>query len=458
MIPSNRSNPNDPSRTHGPSDDRHDESHGFELSAMDQAALEAVFGDVQSEAWAQAQALTTLDGRAKSVPGLAPEPRPEPRIDRCVALLGLLGCGPTPAVSSSLIDATVVRAARLRQLETEDLSPIDEDALEALVAAGFDPSRCPGGVRDRATRHAETLRVLELPVAGHERDALVSSTLSFVQSSIERSERGRKLSAQSVEGTRWRPSVRWGDLASVAALLLIAGAVLAPMVGAMRGVAQATSCQAGMFGTMRGFAAYANDYREMLPMASASAAGRSWWNIGKREESNSANLFTIVRSSYAKTSDLACPGNAMACRSEDRSSAEDWSNSDEISYSYQNMFAKERPRWTQPQTVIVLADRSPVTVRAMRGEWFNPIASSDNHMQRGQNALMNDGSVHWLRTPVVARGGLGGGLGAGGTQMDNIWLPQALEDAVARFQNPNQTQPLQGNESPAGAMDVFLSP
>ncbi len=416
-----------------PAGDRSPEHWGIELSSADAAAIEALLAQ-----GLDAEACTHAHGE---------------RARRCAEILGLLGCVPASKLDEALIDATILRVVQARRLETEALAPVDDDALEALVEAGFNPERCPGGVRRRASEHAELLNALHVDVCPVKRETLVGSTLAMVQSRIDVEDQRRSLAEQP----RWRPSMRVTDLVSVAALLLITGVVLTPMVGAMRGVAQATSCQAGMFGAMRGFAAYASDYRELLPMASESSAGRSWWNIGKREESNSANLFTMVRASYAKTSDLACPGNARACRSEDRAKADDWSNSDEISYSYQNLFATERPRWTQPTTVIVLADRSPVTVRAMRGEWFNPIANSDNHMQRGQNVLMNDGSVQWLTNPVVSRAGVntpvGSPMGA-----DNIWLPQALEEAIARFQSPTHARPLSGTESPAGATDVFLSP
>lgn len=454
MNPADRSNPTNLSRTPGDAGQAHEEHSGFELSPADQAALDALF-DGETGSIVTGDPFAALIARTAAHSNATPQGHDD-RVSRCVMLLGQLGCGPVPPVQDTLIDATLVRAAQMRRLDRDDLTPMDEDALEALVTAGFDPERCPGGVRNRAERHAKVLGALSVDVSAQEREALVAGTLSFVQARIDHATTRRTIAHQSAEAARWRPTVRWGDLVSVAALLFIAGAVLTPMVGAMRGVAQATSCQAGMFGTMRGFAAYANDFREMLPMASASSAGRSWWNIGTPEESNSANLFTMVRASYAKTADLACPGNARACRSEDRAKAADWSCSDEISYSYQNMFAAERPRWTQPQTVVVLADRSPVTVRAMRGEWFNPIANSDNHMQRGQNALLNDGSIHWLRTPVVPRGLTGGWHD--GMQVDNIWLPQPLETAIARFQSPTQAGPLHGTESPAGATDVFLSP
>lgn len=402
----------DPSDMHAPT---------HELSALDMSALEALLHAEMDLARVPA------DMRA--------------RAQKCLEVLTMLDCGPEAVADESLADVTLLRVARMRrEVSTAELHPHDEDALEALVSAGFDPSRCPAGLRSRAEQHVEMLSSLDVAIAHHDRESRISETLSFVQSTIDTAHGRMAIN----EGRRNRSSWRLSDLVSVAALLLVSTAVLAPMVGAMRGMSQSASCQAGMLGTMRGFSGYAGDYRDALPMASPSPAGAKWWNIGTPRESNSANLYTMIRTNHAQTADLACPGNASACRSASPSAA-DWSCSSEISYSYQNLFARERPRWMDETSMVVLADRSPVAVRAMQGQWFNPIANSDNHQGRGQNALFTDGSVRWLRTPVLASG-------------DNIWLSHELELLIARLKDPNQAGPMQGNESPTGKSDVFLSP
>jgi hypothetical protein len=366
-----------------------------------------------------------------------------PRAEKCMSVLGLLGCGSTPVCDQSLIDATLVRVAWSRRSEEfVDLEPRDEDALEALIAAGYDPSKCPAGLRPRAEKHAATLAALNLPVSAAHRSVLISRTLASVQATIDAGQ--QRLAMNPAEG-RARIGFRWSDLISVAALLLIASAVIAPMVGAVRGMSQQAGCQAGLANALKGFSSYANDYRESLPLASASLAGSRWWNIGRPEQSNSANLFTLLRAKYAQSKDLACPGNAFACRDNPAPGAMDWKCSDAISYSYRNQFAPERVSWTQPADFVVLADRSPVIVRAMRNEWINPLANSDNHAGRGQNVMFNNGAVRWMATPVMHDG-------------DNIWLPRTLEEVVAKLQNPTRAEPLHGNETPVGKADVFLSP
>jgi len=366
------------------------------------------------------------------------------RADRCAAVLGLLSCGPRPECDESLIDATLVRAAALRRTEQlDELVAVEEDALEALVAAGFDPARCPAGVRARAARQAEMLAALNVPIDADGRESLIGRTLERVLEGVQSSERRMRLdSAPRLS----RANFRWGDLISVAALLLVASAVVTPMVGAVRNYSQQRTCQAGMgLGLAQGFKAYANDFREALPIASPSPAGKTWWQIGTPAQSNSANVFVLIRAHYAQPADLACPGNAHACRTPLAPTAQDWSCSDEVSFSYQNLFAAERPRWTQPASMVVIADRSPVTVRAMRHELINPVANSDNHAGRGENALFNDGLVRWLKSPVLSTG-------------DNIWLPRTVEEIIAQRKDPTRADPLRGTEAPTGASDAFLSP
>ena len=366
------------------------------------------------------------------------------RAERCAMMLGLLDCGPMPVCDQSLIDATLVRVAWARRSEdVHDLAPRDEDALEALVAAGFDPTKCPASVRVRASTHAVLLSKLNVSVSATERDVLVARTLASVQSNIDSGQ--KRFAMTPVEG-RGRINFRWSDLISVAALLLIASAVIAPMVGAVRGMSQQAGCQAGLANAFRGFSSYANDYKESLPLASESRAGSRWWNIGRPEQSNSANLFTLTKVKYALAGDLACPGNATAHRGQPAADAVDWSNSDAISYSYRNMFTPDRVNMSRADApFVVVADRSPVIVRAMRNEWINPLANSDNHSGRGQNVMFSDGIIRWMPTPVLADG-------------DNIWLPRTLEEIVSKLQNPTRAEPLVGNEVPTGKSDVFLSP
>lgn len=394
-----------------------------ELSVDDQAALDA---------------LVEAGFEVNHVPaGL------QDRARRVTSILGLINTAPLHSSLNSddaLIELTLARVQRERSAPTVRLSASDEDALEALIGADYDPACVAGPLRKRASRQSDLLAMLEpsrAELAGAE--SRIARTLHAVQTSIDSQE--RKLRFDPVEASPRR--FRLADLVTVAALLLIASAAIGPMVGAMREQARQASCRAGLLNAGIGLASYAADSKDAMPMASASIAGNPWWNVGTPERSNSANLYRTINTGYTKVSDLACPGNAQACRAE-RPAAQDWQTLGEVSYSYQNMFAKERPRWNEGRLLVVV-DGSPVVRRAVQKQLFNPFANSMNHNGRGQNALFTDGSVEWLSSPVLASG-------------DNIWLPGVIERAIGHKPRPTQLEPINGDESPESRRDIFVGP
>lgn len=404
----------------------------YDLGSLDAAAVDAA-----------------LDGGGPA-PGthrVGSDLRPQ---DAAVArLLGLLSVTPVlpdPARDQTLIDATLARVARTRNgseraVSQTGLSPDDEDALELLVSAGFNPARVPAGVRERARRHAGLLHLLDTPVAIGPADRLVGATLARVQASIDANEERMRFDEPAFTGGRRR----FSDLISIAAVLVLAGSVLMPMAGAMREMSRRSACQANLSQAGLGFGLYAGDFRNVLPMASASQPGSSWWSIGDKDKSNSANLFTLARTGYTKSEALTCPGNPAACRDAPASNQFDWKSCDQISFSYQNLFASERPKWVAPTSMVVMSDRSPIVSLAMQGKMIHPLANTLQHDGRGQGALLNDGQVRWMRTPVLENG-------------DNMFLPRPLEELIARLQRQHEAPPLNGRETPAGADDVFLAP
>lgn len=403
------------------------------LCAADSAACDAAFGD---------------DATA-----------PPARTDRLMRLLSMLD-SPTGVEANRelMIDLTLARVARARRAGADDsgpaftggdLAPEDDDALEALVAAGMDPAQTPGPLRRRCDRLAALFATLNVAKSelGPTND-LVQRTLARVQESVRAEETRLSFAAPEGSSPIHGPRVRFriADLVSIAALVLVGFGVLMPMADAVQGASRRAACQSNMAAAGLGFGLYANSNRDALPLASASPAGRPWWFVGRGpEQSNSANLYTLVRSGVNKVSDLACGGNARAVFDDSRAQASDWGCLEEVSYSYQNMFASERPRWTGAARVIILTDRSPVVLKAYNRVSIDPLENSPNHAGRGQSALYNDGAVEWIKSPVTRSG-------------DNIWLPRAIEDVIRQLTQPREADPLQGTESPAGADDVFVGP
>lgn len=401
-----------------------------DLSPADAAALEALF-------------------EAGLDPAAVASPHHE-RAERLAGVLGLLRHESTLPDTESLVDATLARVRLAAQPRTEHSAPEfsltanDEDAFEALVAAGYHAEAVPTVLRRRAARQARLLELLEpsrQEMAGS--GALITRTLDRVQSVLDTEQSRMKIERAPIGGRR----IRMADLMTVAALLLIATAAIGPMVGAMREQSRRMACQNNLQAAGLGFGSYAAEYKDAMPMASASLAGNPWWFVGRPEQSNSANLFTLARTGYSKVGQLACPGNPGACRTDLDPTARDWRSLDEVSYSYQNLFGRPRATFHDNGGVrtLLIVDGSPVVRRAVRGEFINPLANSMNHLGKGQNALFSDGSVEWITTPVLENG-------------DNIWLPRIIEDALARRGQPAQAEPIKGTETPSGADDRFVGP
>ena len=362
---------------------------------------------------------------------------------RIASLVSMLGHG-GPTADPSLIDATVARARRSGSAEAQ-LSSHDQSALESWVMSGYQASRVPGSLRARARQH-EALAAQAMHAPGVEATArLIERTLDRVQAEADAQD-----ARMMIEAARTgRGGFRLADLVSVAAVLLIGTAVVWPVLSAVRHEARKTVCMANMGSTGLAFGQYASSHRDSLPMATASLNGGPWWNVGAADRrSNSANLYELTRTGYASLADLACPGNPKAPRDAFGPEAGDWRSFEEVSYSYQIMFGPARITWSAPVRGVVIADRSPVVARAIRGEWFSPDENSPNHNGHGQHILFSDGSSEWRRTPELA-------------SKDNIWLPRVLEqaiDAATGRRDREHRYELHGTETPTAADDAFVGP
>ncbi len=386
------------------------------------------------------------------------------RAERIAGLLRALEAGESVGPEAErLIQATLSRivAARAEQpapagatgwvRESGHLHPADEDALEALIGADYNPARVVAGMRLRAARHAALLALLQPSAlalgdtAG--RDDLIGRTLAGVQRAVDdQSTRMRLDPVAARVGGRLGGGWRIGDLIAVAAMLLIGAAITMPAISASRDSARQNACHSNLAAAGLGFGLYAGDFRNALPIASASAVGQPWWLVGEGpERSNSANLFTLARASYTRTEELACAAAGCDLRGCPPQGMMDWSSLKQVTYSYQNMFAAQRRAWISPDRQEVLADRSPVILRARAGQWIDPFENSPNHGGRGQIVLYNDGSAVWLLTPINQHG-------------DNIWLPRPIETVINQLSNPRKARPLTGTEAPEGTGDTFLAP
>lgn len=385
--------------------------------------------------------------------GFDPAAVPEARRERSRRMLKLLNALESSPMSSSdrgvLVDVTMARVMRTsREAGPGSAQPLmlteaDVRAVDAMADAGFDARGVLGDLQPRARKLGEVGSLLRASVTSTSVSAsLVDAVMAKVQG-VE-SSRGERMKLRPDRGPMVVPSLgRWRDVLSAAAVLMVATSVVWTLAGATTHYARRASCMAGLGGVATAMGQYTNDFNGELPMAAASMAGQPWWDVQRdKAVSNSSNLFTLARKNYAPLSSLACPGNADACRSAScEPDAVDWSSLKEVSYSYQIMFGQHRPVWKGATQRVVLADRSPVVRRAVMHQAIRPDENSVSHDGAGQQVLFSDGSVRWLRTPVLPSG-------------DNIWLPMPT---VMLNQQPTGIE-IHGNELPTSPDDGFVGP
>lgn len=369
----------------------------------------------------------------------AVEPDIRPRAHRIAALLGLLDEPPAAlATVDGELTTRVIDTIRETRLESLRLTTRDDEALESCVMNGFDTARVPSAVRTRAERHDALRRaVTRLSVDGEQWIAA-----------------GRRMRTEAVldavsapapipfEPARAPRGFRWSDLLAAAAVLLIASAVLLPVKNSMTESGRRAVCMSNLQAAGLGLGLYAMSNDEALPMATAGFGG-SWSRVGDPRHSQSANLYTLVRTKHVTPWMLACPGNPAAPREPLDNDAMDWRTFDEVSYSYRLMPAGRNRLNELDSGAVVLADRSPVLLAAMRRIPISPESCSPNHGREGQHLLRVDDSVQWSPTPVLPNG-------------DNIWLPRAVEQFVHDVRLKKGL--IDGYELPENTEDTFLGP
>ncbi len=354
-------------------------------------------------------------------------------------LQALLSSLDAPAISAdaALTDLTMLRINRAAeaQMREAELNEFDKDALDALIFAGFDPTKVSAALRPRAKRHRElaNLTTAAGPVAS---ENLTEQTLARIDAQVQ---------PESFPIGRGRRRVRLGDLISIAALILIGGSLILPVLGALREQRFQSVCQSNMLASAMGLSDYAAANQDSLPMITAGFGSKPWWSVGDPESSNSAHLFHLARAKYVTMEHLACAGNPNAPTRISDDESRDWRHLDEVSYAYRIMSGPSNPNWQIGGRIVVIADRSPVVLRSARGFSIIPSENSPNHDGTGQHALLSDGSALWLNSPELFGG-------------DNIWLPRQVENVIYAIRGARELKGLSGREIPASNHDSFVGP
>jgi len=359
---------------------------------------------------------------------------------------------------STLINAVIARvllapkSAGSSEFESV-LLPEDEDAVDALFSSELTPSKVPASLRSRAERAAFIGRLVAgAPAAptsvstDSRRRERIDSTVAAVQAAPRPAALRR---AHGPYPFRRVTSARLRDVASAAAAILLAAAVVWPMMAAGRQHASKAVCRSRLSNVAGAMGSYGSDFDGSMPMTAGFSGAVPWWDVGVPGRSNSANLFTLAKYEYAKLGDLACPGNPTATGGDCQPAEADWKCLSEVSYSYAIPTQTCKKLWGFSRPLVILADASPVVRRIRNKELAFALENSSNHAGQGQSALRSDGSVIWLSTPVV--------------DGDNIWLPALIEatlELADRHAKSGRRQPLiiRGTEVPTRPDEVMLGP
>ncbi|CAG1009591.1 hypothetical protein PHYC_03722 [Phycisphaerales bacterium] len=361
------------------------------LSGADEAALDALIA-----AGLDPRRVTGADTR---------------RVDRVLSLFNLLGFAPaSPAnVGAALVDVTMARILRAGSHADEaQLSPDDQEALDAFMTVGQRADRVPGPLRDRAERLEKLGALATGPTGQRVSPNLTERTMARIPARVRPQERSFRATLGGFRLT---------DLVSMAAVVMIAGSVVWPVLSTIRTHQKRGDCGANFASLASAFGLYSNDHRDQLPMATAGLGGANWLEVGSGPgRSNSANLFRLPKLNYASLKTLACPGNGGAACGPCRPDSDDWGCISEVSYSYQNMFGAQRPSWRSGSQSVILADGSPAVRGALSQTRWVPMQNSANHDGKGQWVLLTDGSGGWITSPEV--------------NGDNIWLTDLQQKIV----------------------------
>ncbi|HLO39494.1 MAG TPA: hypothetical protein VK176_00615 [Phycisphaerales bacterium] len=425
-----------------PSSVRSEPESPFELDPLSEAALDALI----DAGW--------------SLDSVAPELRPA--ASRAMVIMGLLqqtAPGFQSQPQASLVSRTLSRIAshqstmslRDDHAHVESLSAEESLAADAFVNAGYDASRVEESLRSRARSHEYIADLLRGGAAHvHRRGDLASRTLKLIDL-VDASET-QDLEPISFSKAAWFRKRAW-DVVAAAAMVMVAASIMWPVLAAVRQRGMELQCGSNMQAVASAMSAYASQNHDSLPMAIASFGPQRWWDVDeKRPVANSSNLYTLVKGGYTRPESLACPGNPKACFTSANPTASDWRSLEEISYSYQLMCSRTAKLWNNHARRVILADRSPAVLRAVRNELLDPRENSPNHRGAGQHALYSDGSASWLSSSFIP---------SSNQPQDCIWLPRLpvfqIEGKVEPSEN-GYVLTLTGRELPADGSDVFLGP
>jgi len=204
----------------------------------------------------------------------------------------------------------------------------------------------------------------------------------------------------------WR---NFGELATVAAVILLVAGVLFPWLTYARQRSWQKRCEMQLGSIFQGLSSYVSDHDNKLPMVAVSA-GAPWWKVGyqgKENLSNTRNVWLLVKGDYVKPVNFVCPGKAHSQKLQfsniDVRNYNDFPERKYITYSIRVRCPNSPCTFgSEP----IMADANPI-FDGLKTDDSNDFKlrltkrlfsiNSGNHNRRGQNVLFGNGSVRFIK-------------------------------------------------------------
>jgi hypothetical protein len=245
----------------------------------------------------------------------------------------------------------------------------------------------------------------------------------------------------------WR---NWSKVITAAAAVCLFISILLPSVGFLRQRYAQMRCAAQLGNIYEGVRNYVSDHDGRLP-AVAMTPGSWWWKVGyqgRENYSNSRQLWLLVQNGYVEPSRFLCPArrepHKISYDGFEVQNFNDFPNRGYLHYSVRVACPNSEDRGLTRKGVL-MADRNPLfeelssdlseSCRILLCEKLMT-TNSRNHRNRGQNALLYDGSVEFTKVRYTS------------ISEDDIYVLQGMRYGTE----------VRGYEFPSCEADIFLAP
>jgi prepilin-type processing-associated H-X9-DG protein len=267
------------------------------------------------------------------------------------------------------------------------------------------------------------------------------------QARLEQLLEAEQVGASRIKIPFWR---NWGDIAAVAAVLVLFVGVVLPALGFTRQRYWRQQCQMQLGNVHAGLASYVSEHDGQLPSVPV-APGSPWWKVGYQgaeNHSNTRRAWLLVKQGYVEPDRFICPGR-QGSRVVDFDTLEvaQYNDFPERAYVHFSIRIGCPDSRQQGLTVrrAIFADLNPIAEK-LPTDYSAPFnlrmcqdlltSNSTNHNRRGQNVLFCDGSVEFTRQRYTS------------ISEDDIYTLSDMADGCE----------VRGVEVPSCETDAFLAP